>query len=167
MTKWPTSLRWPRWPGGGDLLEGGLEDHDDHDDQYDQVTKRWPTSPIDQYDLVAGIFLRVALYVSKRIPPTFNVILFSPSCIITDCLETISHKFLSNSFKLGLLGSVFQYLPILSDWIGLLVKFWLFLAVKGIRGHSGCITDIHSQLLESLIDKSSSGAYHLWLTGYY
>ena len=81
------------------------------------IMTKWPSDQYDQHhqddqddqdDLVAGIFLRVALYVSKRIPPTFKVILFSPSCIITDCLETVSHKFLSNSFKLGLLGSAFH-----------------------------------------------------------
>ena len=31
---------------------------------------------------VAGIFFRVVLYVSNRIPPTFNVILFFLSCTI-------------------------------------------------------------------------------------
>ncbi len=44
---------------------------------------------------MAGIFLRVALYVSYLMPPTFSMILFSPS-IINFHSPAISHRGRSN-----------------------------------------------------------------------
>ena len=118
----------------------------------------------DQDDLVAGIFLRVALYVSKRIPPTFKVILFSPSCIITDCLETVSHKFLSNSFKLGLLGSAFHIFQFSLTRLVCWSSFGCFWQSRGYEVTLAVsLTFTHNCLSLSLIDHPLVRVIYHWL----